>query len=505
MKVIILAGGKGTRLHRSAKDMPKALVPVAGKPILEHQLDLLKQYGFNDIRLSLGFKADQIIEYLGGKYEYLIEPEPLGTGGALKFACRDLNEPFIAMNGDIITDINLANFANRYKKGMNCLAVSFCRQNTDFGFLQIGRNGAIKQFLEKPKKPKNGFVSVGFYILEPDAIRSITQKSFSLEYDLFPHLAQEKKLNSFEHKGFWIDVGTEKRLHFMRSAPENEKITLFTVPRGFVGKDAMLQKNAIESWNRLSDNVEILLMGNAEEVKEYAATLPKAKHIPEIAVNKFGTALLGDVFKKAIDTAAYEMMAFVQSDIILTANFITSVRSLPRRRQFLAVARQTDIAIDAPIDFSGDWEEKLEKEIVLHGAPRGLSAMNVMIFPKNMHIPQSNLLIGKPGWDNAFAYHIMQNGVPMIDASLAFTPIYQKHEESRANPEESQRNFELAGGFSQMVSIRNAHILFTRHGLEKPTRHHKIYSALLLWYPVRKIIGVKRWIQRSYKMSCTKQ
>ncbi|MBI4359754.1 MAG: NTP transferase domain-containing protein, partial [Candidatus Jacksonbacteria bacterium] len=102
MKVIILAGGRGTRLQESAKDIPKALVKIDGKPILQHQIDLFLKHGFSDIRFALGYKSNQIIAYLNGRYEYVVETEPLGTGGALKFASSDLREPFIAVNGDII-------------------------------------------------------------------------------------------------------------------------------------------------------------------------------------------------------------------------------------------------------------------------------------------------------------------------------------------------------------------------------------------------------------------
>ncbi|GAG03065.1 unnamed protein product, partial [marine sediment metagenome] len=115
MKIIILAGGKGTRLPRSAKNIPKSLVKIAGKPILQHQIDILEKHNLTDIRFSLGYEANQIIDYLKNKHEYIIESEPLGTGGAIKFASKDLKEDFMILNGDILTDINFSEFLKFHK------------------------------------------------------------------------------------------------------------------------------------------------------------------------------------------------------------------------------------------------------------------------------------------------------------------------------------------------------------------------------------------------------
>src|SRR3989338_7980886 len=109
MKVIILAGGRGTRLPNSAKDIPKVLVPIRGKTtMLDHQLELLLAHGLSDVCLSLGFRADQIIKHLHdiGKthIEYRVESEPLGTGGAVRFASQDMKGDFMVLNGDTISD-----------------------------------------------------------------------------------------------------------------------------------------------------------------------------------------------------------------------------------------------------------------------------------------------------------------------------------------------------------------------------------------------------------------
>lgn len=136
MKIIILAGGKATRLPKSAKNIPKPLVKIGKKTILQHQIDLLEKHGLTDIRFSLGYMADAIIKYLNGKYEYVVEPKPLGTGGAIKFASKDLKEDFMVLNGDILSDINLSEFIKSHKSPAT-IAAYYCKNCCDYGMLDI--------------------------------------------------------------------------------------------------------------------------------------------------------------------------------------------------------------------------------------------------------------------------------------------------------------------------------------------------------------------------------
>ncbi len=494
MKVIILAGGRGTRLPESAKDIPKALVPIDGKPILKHQIDLFEKHRFSDIRLALGYKADQIIEYLGGRYEYLVEQKPLGTGGALKFASRDLFEPFIAVNGDIISNLDLTDFVKNYKNGTNSIAVSYQRKNTDFGFLQIDRHKKIKKFLEKPAKPKNGYVSVGFYILDPKIFREFNDEVFSLEYDIFPILAKQKLLNSFKHRGFWIDVGTETRKTITESF-ENARITIFSVPEAFLGHRGIIQKNAITSWSLLHKDAEILLFGNAPGVRECAEVIPRARHIPTVRKNARGTPYVRDIFSQATMEARHDLLCYASSDIILTSHFMEAVKRLPKQKQFIMVARQKDVAVNKPIEFDQNWEQKLTQKARDEGKMGSASGMHIMVFPKHLPIPQNNLLIERPGWDNAFVYQTMRKGIPIINATLAAFPIHQKHEETKYK-EEAAHNISEAGGLSRMITINNAHVIFATQGIVKLPLVRQLYADILLWYPVRKLLGVKRNIDR---------
>lgn len=218
-KVIILAGGGGTRLPHSARDIPKALVPVGGKPILAHILDGLLASGLSlSIRLALGFRADQTITFVrehGYPCEYVIEPEPLGTGGAVKFASHDLDVPFMVLNGDTLADFDYPAIVRAHQPG-TALLVSYWRDdNRDYGFLTLAGN-QITEFREKPADPQPGFVSAGCSILEPEHVHTVPRASFMLETVVYPELARSGRLKTIRHGGFFEDMGTEARLATLR-------------------------------------------------------------------------------------------------------------------------------------------------------------------------------------------------------------------------------------------------------------------------------------------------
>lgn len=211
MHAIILAGGFGTRLARISGDKPKLLMEVGGKPILEHQVEFLLKHGIQNIRLSLHHKADQIISFCEnrwpGKMDFRVESKPLGTGGAIKFASRGIQDDFLVLNGDLLSDIDLKKFI---KYRANAICCYYSEDARDFGLLKI-KKGKVREFLEKPKDKISGFVNGGIYFLSPKIFSDVTQNEFMIEKEVFPKLAEKGKLNAYIHNGFWIDVGTEER------------------------------------------------------------------------------------------------------------------------------------------------------------------------------------------------------------------------------------------------------------------------------------------------------
>ncbi len=227
MKVIILAGGKATRLPNSTKDIPKPLVPILGATtILEHQIEGLARHGLTDIRLSLHHRADQIVAWIteyarrAGQpfaFDCVIESQPLGTGGAIKFASRDLREPFLVLNGDIVADFNFGVVAAKaHNPGDNIVVGRQFGNASDMGTIKHDSRGRIHAFIEKTGIPEPGVINAGFYLLQPGVFKG-TPEAFSIEHEIFPKLAAAGNLHTVLHEGaYWFDCGTEERLEEVR-------------------------------------------------------------------------------------------------------------------------------------------------------------------------------------------------------------------------------------------------------------------------------------------------
>lgn len=215
MKAIILAGGFGTRIAAIANGRPKPLMEVAGKPILQHQVEFLRDNGASDIRLSLHYKADQIIEFCEriwpGEIGFVVEKEPLGTGGAVKLASQDFapREEFLVLNCDnLMSGIDLTRFFSSGAPAIGCVSLDDARE---YGLVQVS-DGRVRAFLEKPQDKTAGLVSCGWYILRRDIFAATDGVAFMLERDIFPRLASAGSLKAYLHRGWWIDAGTEERL-----------------------------------------------------------------------------------------------------------------------------------------------------------------------------------------------------------------------------------------------------------------------------------------------------
>lgn len=219
--VIIIAGGKGTRMPDDEKDKPKVLVEVAGKSLIQWQIDEARQQGFWNITLSLGYKAEKVVEWLkaSGNTEirYVVEPEPLGTGGGLKLAAKGIREPFLAMNSDDLADVNLSALIRHGGDGAwNVLSGKAIADVRAFGLLKCDEDKKVCAFEEKNQKAEEGgVVNIGHYYLLPEIFEG-TPNAFSLEHDIFPKLAGAGKLLLYKHTGYWLPTGTPEELKATR-------------------------------------------------------------------------------------------------------------------------------------------------------------------------------------------------------------------------------------------------------------------------------------------------
>lgn len=227
-KTVILAGGKGTRLYPITKELPKPLLPVKRKPILNHLVDLFYSYGIKKIAILINkdFREDfnwwKKRYYPKNKIKIVEEKKPLGTFGGLfylkdwlskKPSSGEPAEPFFLTNGDELKKINLFEMQKFHQKKKTLATLSLVKvpNPQDYGVV-ICKKGIVQEFLEKPRNPSTKYISVGLYLLLPKIFDYHPGPKFSMiEKDLFPKLAKEKKLAGFKFKGLWMDCGDWKR------------------------------------------------------------------------------------------------------------------------------------------------------------------------------------------------------------------------------------------------------------------------------------------------------
>lgn len=227
---VILCGGLGTRLRIAVPDRPKVLVEVAGKPLLAHQLERLARIGIRHVVLSAGHLAEQVELFAGDGsrwglvVEVVIEPELLGTGGALALAVRtaDLREPFVAMNGDTLTSVNVAALVaehHRQPESVATIAAAVSDDRSRYGSIEFDRDRRVTAFREKDPEGEGadsaGWINAGVYVLDPLALRDVPgSRPVSLERELFVQWMPRVFVHP-DPNATMLDVGTP---HDYRSA-----------------------------------------------------------------------------------------------------------------------------------------------------------------------------------------------------------------------------------------------------------------------------------------------
>ncbi|MFA5384126.1 MAG: sugar phosphate nucleotidyltransferase [Eubacteriales bacterium] len=219
MKTIIMAGGEGSRLRPITCGRPKPMAPVANRPIMLHIVELLKKHGFYNIGVTLQYKPEFIRSYFGNGSEqgvnlqYFVEEIPLGTAGSVKNARAFLDETFLVISGDALTDLNLSEAVAFHRKrgAMATLVLTRVGCPLEYGVVITKQDGIITRFLEKPAWGEvfSDTVNTGIYILEPEVLNFIPDdRSFDFSQDLFPLLLRDKKpLFGVVLPGYWCDIG----------------------------------------------------------------------------------------------------------------------------------------------------------------------------------------------------------------------------------------------------------------------------------------------------------
>lgn len=217
-QAIILAGGKGIQMRPLTYEIPKAMIPVQGKPILQHIVESLRKYGINEITIFIGHLGKTTQDHFGDgskfgvKISYFKEKEQAGTGGSLRQLKNQLTNAFILVYGDVLADINYIDFIEFHKTqdSLASVALTSLADPTEFGVASL-HGSKIVRFQEKPEENStfSRLVSAGIYILEPEIIKYISKQGYvSLEQDVFPQLVKKNKLFGYPFEGQWFDVST---------------------------------------------------------------------------------------------------------------------------------------------------------------------------------------------------------------------------------------------------------------------------------------------------------
>jgi mannose-1-phosphate guanylyltransferase len=221
MQAVILVGGEGTRLRPLTSTVPKPVVPLVDRPLITFMLEWLRGHGIDDVVMSCGFLATSVRNVLGDgsalglRLRFIEEPEPRGTAGALKFAEPMLDERFVMLNGDVLTDIDLSAQIDQHDRtgARGTLALVPVDDPSAYGLVRLNDDRSVKEFVEKPSSDEidTNLISAGAYVLERDVVDLIPpERNVSIEREVWPSLVGNG-LYGYPSHSYWLDIGTPER------------------------------------------------------------------------------------------------------------------------------------------------------------------------------------------------------------------------------------------------------------------------------------------------------
>jgi hypothetical protein len=267
-------------------------------------------------------------------------------------------------------------------------------------------------------------------------------------------------------------------------------LTLFTVPKPFVGRTAVLQENALASWRALVPAVQVIVFGTETGAAE-AADAVGALHVPEIAMSERGTPLVNDLFRRAQELADNEWLCFVNADIILPPAFMAAVEAaVARLPRAIAVGQCRNIEIDGP---TGGWTPEIEAA-ALRAPLRGPGGIDYIVFRQGAFSAFPPFTLGRANFDNWLVWDARKRGLPVVDLTQTVPAIHQMHAYDHVQGGQSEayfgaeahHNFVLAGGRLRLFNIDDATHRLTPRGLRRnglaPFRANPVLRWLALEY-----------------------
>jgi mannose-1-phosphate guanylyltransferase len=282
MQAVILVGGEGTRLRPLTSTVPKPVVPLVDRPFIAFMLEWLKGHGIDDVIMSCGFLATSVRNVLGDGSAYGIrlrfveEPDPRGTAGALKYAERLLDERFLMLNGDVLTDIDLTGqIAQHERTGARAtLALAPVADPSAYGLVRLNEDRSVKDFVEKPSPDRidTNLISAGAYVLQREILDLVpADRNVSIEREVWPRLIGAG-LYGFPADAYWLDIGT----------PERYLQGTFDIIEGNV--ETAVRARLGESWLAVADGAEIHGRAVPPAVIERGAHVAPGAHVGSLVV-----------------------------------------------------------------------------------------------------------------------------------------------------------------------------------------------------------------------------
>ncbi len=282
MQAVILVGGEGTRLRPLTSTVPKPVVPLVDRPFISFMLEWLCEHGIDDVIMSCGFLASGVHNVLGDgsaygvKLRFVEEPDPRGTAGALKFAETMLDERFLMLNGDVLTDIDLSSQIDQHERSgaRATLALVPVEDPSAYGLVHLHDDHSVRDFVEKPSSDSidTNLISAGAYVLERSVLELIEpSRNVSIEREIWPQLIGNG-LYGFASDSYWLDIGT----------PERYLQATFDILEGNV--QTSVRERLGDSYLSVSDGAEILGRAIPPAMIGSGAQIAEGAHVGSLVV-----------------------------------------------------------------------------------------------------------------------------------------------------------------------------------------------------------------------------
>jgi len=279
MMAVIMAGGNGTRLRPVISGLPKPMAPIAGKPVMEHIICLLKHWGITDMCATLRYMPESILEYFGDgekfgvRLSHNIEEQPLGTAGGVKAAIGSrYSRDILVISGDAACDFNLSELmeCHRRHKSAVTLALFPAKEPLEYGLVLTDPTGRVRSFIEKPdwERVVTNYVNTGIYIVSPEAMSMIPEnEKYDFAQDLFPALMEKGfRIQGCSMNGYWCDIGTPRAYYQCNLDAIDGKLRLFSdcipaeKPLGISACDAEIHRESHRAKTVIPCHDRALLM-----------------------------------------------------------------------------------------------------------------------------------------------------------------------------------------------------------------------------------------------------